>query len=164
MRKLSLSVLFIGLVMLGIAGCPKTQVTGLPQNVSENQVQAWYTATGAVKVIAESTQGLTKSVIALHDKDEKLMSANDYQNILVVLGKTAQAGLHVDSVLRKAPSNFGKGTKDQIMAEIQPIVAELKQADMEGIFSKSQSPQMQAELAAVQLLTESANTLLALAK
>lgn len=164
MHRLSLSVLFIGLMMLGMAGCPKTQVTGLPPNVSQNQVQAWYTATGAVKVIAESTKGITDSVITLNNSDPKVIPANDYQTILLVLGKTAQAGIRVDSILKKAPSNFEKGTKDQIMAEIQPVIAQLQQADLEGLFSKNQSPQMQAELTAVKTLTQSAQLLLALAQ
>lgn len=164
MHRLSLSVLFIGLVTLMIAGCPKTQITNLPPNVTQDRVQAWYAATGAVKVIAESTKGLTDSVVALHNSDPNVISANDYQTILLLLGKTAQAGLHVDSILKRVPNNFEEGTKAQIMAEIQPVIAQLQQADLEGIFSKNQSPRMQAELVAVKTLTQSAQLLFALAQ
>ncbi|HTP64171.1 MAG TPA: hypothetical protein VMJ66_02180 [Geobacteraceae bacterium] len=147
--------------MIVIAGC-QAHVTNLPQGVPENEVRAWIAATGAVKVIADSTKGVTDSVIALNAADPKVIPSDDYQKILLVLGKTAQTGIHVDNVLKQAPSKFGDGTKQQILAEIQPLITQMQAADLEGIFSRSQSPRMQAELVTVQTITQSAQLLLAL--
>jgi uncharacterized protein YkwD len=63
MRKVLVPGLMIGLLMMVFAGCPKTQITNLPPNVPQDQVQAWYAATGAVKMIAQSTKGLTDTVV-----------------------------------------------------------------------------------------------------
>ena len=155
MRTWLLSGLIIGVVLVGLAGCGGPRITNLPPNVSEQQVQAWYAATGAAKVIAQSTKGLTESVIAVHTADPRVIANDDYQKVLLVLGKTAQAGIHVDSILRQAPNRFAQGTKQQIMATIQPVLAELSRADLEGLFSRSQSPQLQAELVVVRTLTQS---------
>jgi hypothetical protein len=160
MRNLLPFVLLIALVMAGIAGCPKTRITDIPPNIAEKQLQTWYAATGAVKTIAQTTNGLTDAVIAAHT----LIPDDDYQKILLALGKAAQAGIHVDSILKKVPNNFGKETKEQILAEIQPVIVEIQKADLEGLFSKSQSPELQAELSVLKTLTEAAWLLSSLAQ
>lgn len=164
MRKLQSLVLLIVLAMAGIAGCSKTRITDLPPNVSEKEVQAWYAATGAVKIIAETTKGLTDGIIDINTSDPKLIQPDDYQKVLLALGQAAQAGIHVDSILRQAPDSFGKGTKEQILAEIRPIIEQFRQADLEGIFSRSQSPRLQTELTLVKSFTEAAHLLLSLAQ
>jgi hypothetical protein len=163
MRNLLSAVLLVGLVITGPAGCHKTHITDLPPGVSQNEVQAWYTATGTVKTIAETAKGLTDAVISAHQSDPEMMPAEDYQNILLVLGKTAQAGIHLDAILKQAPENFGKETKEQILAEIQPVIEEIRKADLEGLFSKSQSPRIQAQLGTVKTLTRATTFLLQLA-
>jgi len=164
MRNLLPKLLLIGLVMVVITGCPKTRITDIPTNVSEEQVQAWYAATGIVKTIAETTNGLTDAVIAVNTSDPKLIPSDDYQKILLSLGKAAQAGIHVDSILKQVPDNFGKGTKEQILAEIQPVIEEFRQADLEGLFSRSQSPRLQTELTVLKRLTEATQLLSSLAR
>jgi len=164
MRNLLPLVVLLVWVMVGVAGCSKTRITDLPLDVSEKQVQAWYAATGIVKTVAETTSELTDAVIAVNTSDPKLLPADDYQKILLALGKTAQAGIHIDSILKQAPDNFGKGVKNQVLAEIAPIVTEIQEADLEGLFSKSRSPQMQAALTTVKTLTKATNMLLQLAK
>jgi hypothetical protein len=164
MRNLLSSAVLIILMIVGIAGCSKTRITDLPPDVSEKQVQTWYAATGIVKTIAETTRELTGAVIATNASDPKLIPADDYQKILLALAKTAQAGIHADAILKKAPDNFGKGIKDQILAEIAPVVTEIQKADLEGLFSKSPSPRMQAALTTVKTLTKATNMLLQLAR
>jgi hypothetical protein len=163
MRNLLSAVLLVGLVITGPAGCHKTHITDVPAGVSEKEVQAWYAATGIVKTIAETTKELTEAVISAHQSDPEAMPAADYQEILLTLGKTAQAGIHLDAILRQAPEKFGQGTKEQILAEIRPIIEEIQKADLEGLFSKNQSPQIQAQLETVKTLTRAANLLLQLA-
>ncbi len=163
MGRILFPLLLGGLLAVLMTGCVKN-ISDVPEDINQNQVRTWYTATGAVKVIAESTKGVTESVISINNSDPKIIPPDDYQRILLVLGKTAQAGIHLDAVLKNAPNNFEKGVKDQIMAEIRPVVDELQQADLEGLFSKSRSPRMQTELAVVKTLTQSARLLLALAQ
>jgi hypothetical protein len=163
MRTLLSAVLLVGLVITGPAGCHRTQITDLPPGVSQKEVQAWYSATGIVKTIAETANGLTDAVISIHQSDPEVIPADDYQNILLALGKTAQAGIHLDAILKQAPENFGKETKEQILAEIQPVIEEIRKADLEGLFSKSQSPRIQAQLGTVKTLTRATTFLLQLA-
>jgi hypothetical protein len=163
MRTLLSAILLAGLVITGPAGCQSARITDLPPDVSEKQVQSWYAATGIVKTIAETARGLTDAVISVHQSDPELMPDEDYQKILLALGKTAQAGIHLDAILKQAPENFGKETKEQILAEIQPVIEELRKADLEGLFSKNQSPRIQAQLGTVKTLTRATTFLLQLA-
>lgn len=163
MRNLLIAVWFTGLMIGGLAGCEQTRITDVPPGISEKQVQTWYAATGIVKTIAKTTKELSDVVISAHESNSELISVGDYQNILLALGKTAQAGIHLDAILRQAPENFGEETKELILAEIQPVIEELQKADLEGLFSKNQSPQIQAQLETVKTLTGAANLLLQLA-
>jgi hypothetical protein len=163
MRHLLSAVLLAGLVLGGMAGCHQTRITDLPPNVSEKQVQAWYAAAGMVKTIAETARGLTDAVISVRQSDPERMSDDDYRKMLLALGKSAQAGIHLAAILKKAPENFGRETKEQILAGVQPVIEELRKADLEGLFSKSQSPRIQAQLATVKTLTRSATLLSQLA-
>lgn len=163
MRTLLSAILLVGLVISGPTGCQSARITDLPPGVSQKEVQTWYSATGIVKTIAETAKGLTDAVISIHKSDPKVMPAADYQNILLALGKTAQAGIHLDAILKQVPENFDKETKEQILAEIQPVIEEIRKADLEGIFSKNQSPRIQAQLNTVKTLTRATTFLLQLA-
>jgi hypothetical protein len=164
MRRLLLVILLFGLTMSGFTYCGKTLITGLPDNMAEEELRDWYTATGIVKTIAETTNGLTDAVIAVNNSDPSLIPGEEYQNMLLVLGKTAQAGLHVDNILRQVPDHFGKGTKEKILSEIGPVVEELRKADLEGLFSKTQSPRLKSELTVLKSLTNAIQLLASLAK
>lgn len=164
MRNLLSAVLLAGLVMAALVACHGTRITDVPPGVSEKEAQTWYAATGMVKTIAETARGLTDAVISAHQSDPALIPADDYQKILLALGTSAQAGIHLDAVLKQAPENFGKGTKEQILAEIRPVIEEIQKADLEGLFSRNRSPKIQAELATVKTLTDAANSLLQLAR
>ncbi len=164
MRNLLSAVLLAGLVMAALVGCHGTRITDVPAGVSENEAQTWYAATGMVKTIAETARGLADAVISAHQSDPALIPADDYQKILLALGTSAQAGIHLDAVLKQAPENFGKGTKERILAEIRPVIEEIQKADLEGLFSRNRSPRIQAELETVKMLTKAANSLLQLAR
>jgi hypothetical protein len=164
MRNILPIAFLIGLMMAGVADCKRIKITDTPQDVSEEQVQAWYAATGVVKTIAETTNGLTDAVIAIKTSDPALIPDDDYQRILQILGESALAGVHVDEILREVPDNFGKGTKEQILALVKPVVEQLRQADLEGLFSKSQSPRLQKQLTVLKRLTDAADLLLSLAQ
>lgn len=158
-------VSMIALMACSEIGCAskKVHVVNAPTGTNVSEVAAWYSATGAIHTVALTTEATSAALIQVHAMQvngKPAIPDDAYQNALLVVGKVAQAGIRIDAILRNSPNTFNAGTKAQVVALLSDATKQLQAADLNGLFSRSQTPQAQAALTQVQLLQSTLNFLL----
>lgn len=118
------SVLSLGLVTATVTGCQKKHIANVPPGVSESQVNDWYTATGAVSIVADNTKAAVDLIVDLNHNGE-FPDGDAYNQTLSVFGGIAQGGIHARNVLSAMPENFNEDTRSQIVDFATTALAEL---------------------------------------
>lgn len=119
-------------LLVGLCGCYKTTyVVGPPPGVSEAEVNAWYTASGAMSFVAHATTTALGITEKLHESN--VISGPSRIATLKVLGLIAESGIHATNALKKTPLQFGKDTASQLATITDAMLAELDRADQEGV-------------------------------
>lgn len=126
-------LIWLGILTLLLQGCHrKIVVTNLPPGVSQQQVIDWYTATGALKVIAETSNSAMTSLVQMN-RTGAFPDGPSYVATISAMGRMSQAGLHAKSILEAAPDNFNLGTRQRITGDVQIMLKELETLNQYGL-------------------------------
>jgi hypothetical protein len=141
-KKLVLVPLLLLSFLAFDVGCRHTAIVNVPTGVSAKQVQAWYTATGAMKIIGEETDKIVAAVI---QAKPAFPDEQTYQSTLALLGRVAQTGVITANTLKSQPQNFGQPIAQQVGTNIGAINDAFTQANRVGL-TKISNPALAAEL------------------
>jgi len=132
---------------LCFSGCAARQknITNLPANVTQTQVQNWDTAVANVDKISTVTTALRQAVIGLRTQgvitDDKVYAA-----ILTSLGRVTLLQVDAANYLKAQPNNWGVDTQTKVKNDLALIQAELNaitQQQLVGIKNVSAQQQVQ---------------------
>lgn len=164
-----LYVLVLGLSLMAAVsvgmGCANKHknltVTGLPPNVSQVEVQKYYTAVGVSKTLATNTDNLMDSVILLN-RNGVFPDGEPFAATIRALTEMGKAGKETDEFLATAPQYFGTAQKDKIYKMTLLAADKLSIVETQttiGIKSKKARLTLNTLLAAVRLTIQTAQGL-----
>ncbi len=133
-KKLSAVLVWLLLVSVTLApACRRKQVrvTNLPEGVSEQEVQNWFTATGAMRTIAKSMVHAQDFVIQLN-RAGVFPDGEPYRRTMVSFKRIAEEGQRVDAFLENYPNRFGGNIQTKLREFADFARAELDQAIVDG--------------------------------
>ena len=126
-------------VQTTLVSCAHRNVTiqskSLPAGVSEAEVKRWFTATGTLLNIAQTSSDIQEAVLSLN-KRGAFPDGPEYVATLKALAKIKLAQITAANYLRTVTNTFGQPTADKFDAHVRDMLAafeELVQLGLVGI-------------------------------
>jgi len=149
-------MIWIWVVALSLTGCAarQKQVTNLPANVTQTQVQNWDSAVANLDKIAQTVSALRQAVIQLNETTvtdstgthKVLPDGSTYVAILTSIGKIDQLEIDASALLKAQPQNWSVDTQTKIKNDVALIQQELQTINTQqlaGIKNASAQAQVQ---------------------
>ena len=121
-------------VALSLSACTKVKqpIVNVPEGISEQEVRAWYEATGYLREIAKNNRLVTEAVIDLRAHGV-LDGGESYHAMLTAFGKIAQLEIQASDYLENWHNQFGEEQSPRFLFFIDEILKQVQEATDNGL-------------------------------